>query len=296
MRVAIATCAGMPAEFTDDARLEERLRERGVKASRRPWDDPATDWRGFDAVVIRSTWDYSRRREEFLLWVEAVGERLHNAPGLVRWNSDKRYLADLAAAEIPAVETAFVAPGAPLPPIDAEVVVKPTVSAGGRDTGRFGERLGDAARALVRRIHASGRVAMVQPYQGSVDVHGETALVFIGSEPSHALRKRAVLRPDEVAPVREDWVGAAEAMYDPALVGPGEADDDEVELAREVIAHVRARFGEPPLYARVDMVRGSSGAPMVLELEAIEPNLYFDQAPGALERLTDAIVAAAGGS
>ncbi len=283
----------MPAGFDDDLLLEAELRRCGAQAARLPWDDPEVAWPGFDAVVIRSTWDYSRRREEFLAWAEAIGERLHNPPRLVRWNSDKRYLADLAAAGIPAVETTFIAPGEPIPPLDGEVVVKPSISAGGRDTGRFGRRPGQAAEELVRRIHASGRVAMVQPYQASVDVQGETAVAFIAGEPSHALRKRAVLRPDEVAPVREDWVGAAEAMYDPDLVGPGSAADDEVELAAAVVADVRERFGATPLYARVDMVRDAAGAPIVLELEAIEPNLYFDHAPAAVERLAEAIIAAA---
>ena len=166
-------------------------------------------------MVIRSTWDYARRRDEFLRWCESVGERLHNRAALVRWNTDKRYLGDLADAGVPVVETRYVEPGEPMPELEGEIVVKPNVSAGGRDTGRFGPAAHDEARELIAAIQASGRTAMVQPYQPTVDAVGETAVLCIDGEPAHALRKRAVLRPDEVAPVRDDGVGAAEIMYDP---------------------------------------------------------------------------------
>ena len=279
----------MPPGFDDDALLEGELARRGAEAERVPWDAD-TDWDAFDAVVIRTTWDYARRRDEFLRWADRINGRLHNGPDLVRWNSDKRYLADLERAGVPVVETAFLEPETPMPVLSGEVVVKPNVSAGGRDTGRFGPAHSEEAAELVRRIHASGRIAMVQPYQASVDAEGETAVVFIGGEPSHALLKKAVLRPDEVAPVREDWVGAAEAMYDPELVVAGAAADDELELARRVVAHLAERFGRRPLYARVDLVRDPEDRARVLELEAIEPNLYFDEAPGAVHRLAEAIL------
>jgi hypothetical protein len=294
MRVAIATFASMPPEFTDDERLTDALRERDAEVERVPWDDADADWKAFDAVVIRSTWDYALRRDEFVDWAESVGERLHNSPGVIRWNTDKRYLGELEAAGLPVVHTEYVAPGDPAPALVGEVVVKPTVSAGGKDSGRFSERTHDEALALIERIHGSGRPAMVQPYQESVDTIGETAIVCLDGEPSHVLRKGAVLRPDEVAPVRDDAVGAAEVMYDPDLVVAGDATDAELELAREVIDHVVERFDYVPLYARVDMVPGEGGAPVLMELEAVEPNLYLNQAPGSAERVAAAIVARAG--
>jgi hypothetical protein len=290
MRVAIATFAAMPPEFRDDERLATALETRGVQAACVPWDDGDTDWSTFDAVVIRSTWDYARRRDEFVAWADSVGARLHNAPELVRWNSDKHYLGDLCSAGIPVVATAYVPPGE-APRLAGEVVVKPTVSAAGRDSGRFSPRTHQEALALIQRIHGSGRTAMVQPYVAAVDSVGETAIVFLDGEPSHVLRKAAVLRPDEVAPVRDDGAGAAEAMYDPELVVAGEATGEEFELAGCVIEHVAERFGYVPLYARVDMVPGPEGAPILLELEVIEPNLYLDQVPGAADRVAAAIVA-----
>ncbi len=290
MRVAIASFTGLPAEFTDDQRLIAVLERRGVETFHVPWDDPDVDWTGFEAVVIRSTWDYSRRRDEFLAWADSVGDRLHNSPDVLRWNSDKRYLGELAAAGFSTVRTTYVEPGDQPVPLEGEVVIKPTVSAGGRDTGRFAPPAHDQARALLASIQAAGKTAMVQPFVPTVEAAGETAVVCLDGEPSHVLRKLAVLRADEVAPVRDDALGAAEVMYDPGLVTAGEATEDELSLARAIVAHVAERFGYMPLYARVDMLLGHEGEPLLLELEAVEPNLYLDQVEGADERLADAIV------
>jgi hypothetical protein len=287
--VAIASCAEMPEGFNDDTRLAAELDRFGIEASILAWDDPGADWDRFDTVVIRSTWDYAPRRDQFVAWAESIGERLHNPPEVIRWNSDKRYMGDLAEADLPVVETHFLAAGDPPPAMDGgEIVVKPTISAGARDTGRFLAGAADA-RALLDRIRDAGRVAMVQPYQPSVDALGETAVAIIDGEVSHTLRKGQVLRPDEVAPVREGSIGAAEAMYDPELVRSSEAGPDELELARRIVAHVESRFTIELLYARVDMVRDGDGAPVLMELEAVEPCLYLDHADGAAARLAAAI-------
>jgi hypothetical protein len=134
---------------------------------------------------------------------------------------------------------------------------------------------------------------MVQPFQKSVDEAGETALVFIDGEFSHSLRKKSVLRPDEIAPVRATDLKVAEAMYDPELVLMGNYEQDELDLAERIVAHITERFDYVPLYARVDMLRGADGAPMLLELEAVEPNLYFDQFPEGAGKLARALVARA---
>jgi glutathione synthase/RimK-type ligase-like ATP-grasp enzyme len=215
---------------------------------------------------------------------------LENAPALQLWNSDRRYLADLAAAGIPTVPTRFVAPGAAAPELAGEVVIKPSVSAGGRHTGRVGPRAHAAARALLAEIAASGRTAMVQPYVAGVERAGETAVVVIDGAVSHVLRKGAILAPDEVAPARADALAAAERMYDPALVRASTARPDELALAERVLAFVEQRFGTRPLFVRVDLLRAADGTPVLLELEAIEPSLYTDEAPGSAARLADAIL------
>jgi glutathione synthase/RimK-type ligase-like ATP-grasp enzyme len=290
MQVAIASFAAMPAEFTDDGRIIEALASSGVHAQTISWDDPEVSWTSFDAVVIRSTWDYARRRDEFLAWADHVDGRLHNAPALVRWNSDKRYLGELSEAGHRVVDTVFVAPGDDMPKLDGEVVVKPNVSAGGRDTGRFRPAVHDQARSLIEAIQASGRVAMVQVYQPAVDTIGETAVLCIDGQPVHTLRKLAVLRPDEVAPVRDDAVGAAEIMYDPGLVTPTEVTDAELAYAQDLVAWVADRFDYMPLYARVDLIPGNDGEPTLMELEAIEPNFYLDQVPSTTDVVANAII------
>ena len=290
MRIAIASSTVVGDDWPDDEILAGELTSRGCEAVVAPWDSDA-DWDSFDLVVIRSTWDYTWRRDEFIGWAQGIGPRLRNAPALIEWNSDKRYLADMAEAGLAVVPTVFAAPGEPVPDLEGEIVVKPVVSAGARDTGRFGPDAHDLARELIGRIRAGGGTAMVQPYLPDADVGGETAVVFIAGEVSHVLHKKAVLAPDEVAPLREGDLAAAEAIFNPELVTAGEANDDQLDKARRVIAHLAERFGSAPLYARVDMLAGSDGAPVLLELEAVEPNLYFGTTPGVPQRLADAIVA-----
>lgn len=294
MRVAIATCAALPGGFDDDQPLLDALRARGAEAEFAVWDDGAVGWDRFDRVVVRSTWDYVFKRDAFLEWGDSLGAGVQNGPAVLRWNSDKRYIADLAEAGLPVVHTDFVGPGDPLPELDAEVVVKPTVSAGSRDTGRFSERAHGHALALVERLRSEGRTAMVQPYLPAVEQRGETAVVFTAGEISHVLRKGAVLGPDEEAPIREDELRSAAAMWNPDLVQAGRATEAERRLAERVIAHMAARFGAPPAYARVDMLDDGQGSPLVLELEAVEPCLYLRTAARAADDLAAALLAHTG--
>lgn len=281
MRIAFATSRELPGGWDDD---QEAARLAGAEFA--IWDDPAVDWERYDRVVIRSVWDYSHRIEEFLAWCAAVGPgRLLNPPELVAFDADKRYLGELRARTAP---TTFVGPGDPLPELRGEVVVKPNVSAGARDTGRFGPATHAGALALVERIRANGRVAIVQAYLAEVDRRGETALVFIGGELSHVLHKRAVLRGEGEAPLADGPLAPAAAMFEDDLVVAGTAEPAEVEFAAEVVAEVTERFGTP-LYARVDIAHDDDGLPVLMELEAIEPCLYFDLVPGAAERFARAI-------
>jgi hypothetical protein len=272
----------VPDGWHDDLPVAELL-----GADVRTWDDPGVDWERYDRVVLRSVWDYDDRLDAFLAWCARVGPgRLRNSPDLVAFNADKRYLALLSA---PTVPTTFVAPGEATPRLDGDIVVKPNVSAGARDTGRFGPGTHAGAAALIDRIHGSGRVALVQPYLDSVDGRGETALVYLGGELSHVLRKGPILRPDEVAPVSDvGGLTVATVMLQDDLVVAADADPAERALAARVVDEVAARFG-PPLYARVDVVGGPDGAPVLLELEVIEPALYLAAAPAATARFAEAI-------
>lgn len=239
------------------------------------WDDPTVSWARFDAVLLRSTWDYTQRLPEFLAWCDrtAAATRLLNPPDIVRWNTDKHYLADLHAKGIAIVESAFVEPGddANAFPDHAEFVVKPTVSAGSRDTQRYVRAERDAAVAHVQRLIEAQRAVVVQPYLDTVDEAGETALVFFDGRYSHAIRKGPLLRRGE---------DATRALFAAEHITARTPGDAEKSLARKVldaIPHGR------PLYARVDLLPSPDG-PKLLELELTEPSLFFATSVGAAER------------
>jgi hypothetical protein len=131
---------------------------------------------------------------------------------------------------------------------------------------------------------------MVQPFLEDVDARGEVAMVHLGGELSHTLVKRSFLAPDEVAPVAEGTsLVVAAAMLETDLVTAGAASPDEAALARSVLEELADQFGGVPLYARVDVVRGADGRPVLLELEAVEPHLYLATSPGAAERFARVI-------
>jgi hypothetical protein len=283
VRIAFATCAHLP-EGAEDDREAARLSAAEFVV----WDDPAVDLESYDRVVLRSVWDYSQRVEEFLAWCAAVGPgRLRNPPELVAFDADKRYLGELGVRIAP---TTFVEPGDPPPGLDGEVVVKPNVSAGARDTGRFGPARHAEALALVERICAGNRVAIVQSYLADVDQSGETGLVFIAGELSHVLHKRPVLRDEGEAPLAPGPLAAAAVMSDDDLVTAGRATAIQRQFATQALATVTKRFGTP-LYARLDLAADADGQPVLMELEAIEPCLYFATAPGAAERFARAVLA-----
>jgi hypothetical protein len=270
-RLALATFSGLPDLYEDDRPVLAPLAAAGVHVDSPVWDDPAGDWSAYDLVGVRSTWDYTLRRDEFLAWAGSV-PRLANPADVLAWNTDKRYLAELADAGVPVVPTEFVAPGEDYDLPLYEHVVKPTVSAGARDTRRFaaGEDSSEHAEALL----ASGRHVMVQPYQAAVDEAGETAVLSFLGVHSHAARKAAVLTPGLDDP-------------DDVEITPRVASAAELAVARAALAAVP--WSEPLLYARVDLVPGPDGAPVVMELELTEPCLFLRQSVGAADRVAAAI-------
>lgn len=275
MRVALATCADFATLDPDDALLAEALGEDAAVAV---WDDPGVEWDAFDLVVLRSTWDYQDKHPAFLSWCDRIGERLHNPPEVVRWNCDKRYLADLDAAGLPVVPTTFVEPGSPVVLPSGQCVVKPAISAGSRNTARHSDP--DAAIAHARRLLDEGRVVMVQPYLDDVDTAGETALLYFDGKFDHAIRK---------GPLLLDGEANVEGLFAPENIEPREPRPEERAVGDHVVAEVERRFGKL-LYARVDLI-GTD--PVVLELELTEPSLFFGHSEGSAARYADAIRARA---
>lgn len=287
--VALVTAVAATGHDDDLVPLLDACADAGLHARAVAWDDPTVHWGRFDTVLLRSPWDYTERLPEFLAWAEQVDRvtTLLNPLNVVRWNTDKHYLADLAAIGIPTVPTSFVEPDAE--PMDAlarflgafpdneEFVVKPAVSAGARDTQRYRRDQQFAAGNHIARLLDQDRSVMLQPYVATVDAAGETALVYFAGRFSHALRKGAQLPPGEVA--RQAPMAAGDITARDAL-------PSELALAERILAATaRLRQLDAPLaYARVDLLPGPDGHPCLLELELTEPSLFFDQAPGSAAR------------
>ena len=264
------------------------LRDAGYAVDLVRWDDPTVDWDTVDLAVVRSCWDYAWRRDEFLAWADAV-PRLRNAVELLRWNADKTYLRDLEGAGLPVVPTVWDPVQAGKLPDAGEWVVKPSVSAGARDTARWTDP-GDVL-AHVAQLTAAGRTAMVQPYQASVDDAGETALLFLGGRFSHAAHKPPMLgRGEGVRQDRNGRRGVRPATATPEQRALAEAVVDALPaLVRDALPS-RGRDAAPLLYARIDLVADAAGRPVVLEVELTEPNLFLPHAPSeALSRLVRAV-------
>jgi hypothetical protein len=277
----------------DTAVLLRGLAEAGFRVSAPVWHDPTVDWAAFDLLVVRSPWDYPERYAEFTGWLDrAAGHtRILNAPDLIRWNIDKRYLDDFRALDVAVVPYAFCTT-----PAEAEaaiaglahgrVIVKPTVSAGSRDTGLF-QPDDPRARDLAARIIAAGRTVLVQPAVEEVITHGENALFFFNGAYAYACHKGPILLPGGA------YVGG-EYTEDITRAEPSGA---EIALGREAIAAVariaaRRGFGEDaglPLYARVDIASRHGDDPQIIEVELFEPAYFTAVAPEATGHFVDAV-------
>lgn len=274
--IALVTCTEARGVDTDLPLLSAALPEAVVVE----WDDPEVVWASFERVIVRSTWDYHRRRTQFLEWatgVEAVAE-LWNPADLLAWNTDKRYLGELVAVGVPVVPTTYLVDDASVDELaadggfDGDLVVKPTlgVSANGVLTTRS-----DAGRALAhaRRLLDAGLEVMVQPYLAGVDDHGETALVYLGGEFSHAVRRRVVLRPG--------------AELDGDLLGDEHVTAHRATSAEATVGELAMAQLPPTAYARIDLLPTDDG-PVVLEVEVTEPSLFLHLDPGAPGRAAEA--------
>lgn len=267
-RIVLASCRQLPDGDGDDAGLVGALRGRGLHARWLPWDDPQTETA--DLVILRAAWDYAERQAEFLKWTTRV-RNLLNAPAAVAWNSDKHYLRDLADAGVPVVDSLFFEPGEQLQLPDGEVVIKPAVGAGSIDTHRFVDPARAAAHA--EKLHRAGRAVLVQCYDERIEA-GETALVFLGGEESHAFTKGPILPPQGQRPELDpSGTFAAEVLSqaDPDIE-MWEAGHDALDAAAAHLGIPRSEF----LYARVDLV-GAGDEARLLELELIEPALGWRQ-------------------
>lgn len=293
MKPAVAFVSARAARGLDEdlPPFQAALQAAGVRMEVVDWDDPTVRWESFDLALLRSTWDYTERLREFLVWVDATARRttVLNPPAVVRWNTDKHYLRELARAAVPVVPSTFVEPGESAErALDSflerhdcpEFVVKPSVSANSRDTERHARARVEPAVAQARRLLEAERSVLLQPYLDSVDRDGETSLICFAGKFSHAIRKAPMLPSGVAGP---PTIG----LIVPERITPRVPGADELRLAEKVLA---ALPFETPLYARIDLIRDAGGAPTLLELELTEPSLFLVHAPGAAERLAVAVL------
>jgi glutathione synthase/RimK-type ligase-like ATP-grasp enzyme len=275
------TSEALPHLYEDDLLLVAALDAIGIDSCPAIWSDASVDWLAYDALVVRSPWDYFVRLREFRAWLDAriaSGVRMCNSSEILDWNFDKRYLQDLAAAGVSPVPT-IVVPRGERPDVVAlarargweEIVVKPTISGGAYCTHRF--RLDDADRYrddIARTLLDRG--LLIQPFLPEILSAGELSLLFFDGVFSHAVRKRPkdgdyrvqfqFGGTDETASVRDEWIEGARAciVAAPAL----------------------------PVYARVDGVI-RDGQFLLMELEVFEPLMFLARHPLAPGRFARAI-------
>jgi glutathione synthase/RimK-type ligase-like ATP-grasp enzyme len=288
MRIALVTAANVDVEKLDDRALADALIvDHGVDVYKPRWDEPAlapADWAAFDAVCLRSCWDYHLRYDEFLDWLaraDRAGVRWINpAPG-VRWNSHKRYLIDLEDDGVPIADSRFVPRGGTCDVESLltetgwpEAIVKPAVSASAYRTWRTSAVSPEVSRERLRELLAESD-AIVQRFVPEI-VDGEWSLVFVEDALSHAVRKRP--RAGDFRTQSELGAVATAERPSAALVA----------TARHAL-RVASRFGAPCL-TRIDLVETGAG-PIVMEVELIEPMLFFGYAPGSAARAASALVA-----
>jgi len=287
--IAIVTAVAARDLDEDLPPLAAALQAAAIRHSVVSWDDDGIDWTAFDLALLRSTWDYTQRLDEFLDWITrtATQTTLLNPQAVVRWNTDKHYLHELAQAGIATVPSVFIEPGHDparsiadflLRQREAEFVVKPAIGAGSRDAQRHGRDEVAAAIEHAQRLLDDRRSVLLQPYLDRVDEAGETALIFFAGQFSHAIRKGPLLRRGE---------GPTRALFATEQISARIPDNNELLLAKQTLAAMP--FDQPLLYARVDLIRAADGSPRVLELELTEPSLFFDHAPGAAARFVQAI-------
>lgn len=280
MRLGIVTCDKCPTLIPSEKPLIPLLRPAGIDASPVIWNDPLADWSAYDALLVRSIWDYHLHADDFQAWLSRLdqsGIPVWNPVDVLRWNHHKFYLRELEARGVAIAPSLFfrrgdkyaldrvLAAGWP------EVVIKPAVSASGYRTHAFPAASAQAKRH-VEEAAAHGDF-LVQPFLASIRDKGEVSIIFLGGKFFHAVLKRP--RAGEFRVQAEH--GGHEVPYAPP---------PEIIRAGETILE---KTGKPLLYARVDgLVEGSQF--VLMELELIEPDLFLDTAPGSVNRLAEELV------
>lgn len=281
-RVAFLTLSDPTGFVMDDDLAIAPLAKRGWQVETLPWDRRGVDWRRYQLVVIRSTWDYQHYPDKFLgvlAAIESSDVRLENGSEIARWNMRKTYLRDLAARGVEIVPTFWreqLGPGELLPLFDElrskEAVIKPVMSGKAEGAWRLDR---DRTKSLAAEIETyfASRPLMLQPFERGIVEEGEFSMIYLNGVHSHSLLK--VPKHGDFRVQEEHGSEIIPVSPEPALRAAGDA--------------AIAAIGRKLLYARADLVR-SGDSFRVMELELVEPALYLRTESGAPDRFADAIV------
>lgn len=293
MRIALATCDELPEWEVDDRLLHDALRSHEVDFDQPSWSDRTVDWSAYDACLVRTTWDYVERRDEFVAWAQRVAKstRLFNPMDTIRWNTCKSYLLDLKQAGIPIIPTHWLERG---DSFDLKRIlldhgwhrgfIKPRIGATARATFRFNrddQSLLEADRHLSRLL--DHEAALVQPYLPSVETFGEWSAIFINGVMTHAVQKIPVAGDYRV----QDDFGGVDHLYRP--------DPGEMGFVNDVMQTLSSNpewtgeIGQAPLYARIDILKDGD-KPLINEVELVEPSLFFRHGPHCADELARSLI------
>ena len=288
--VVIATCDKYVAPtnitpyvqnvLTEDQILLSAMEAKGLSVTKKSWSDPDFDWSSTNKVLIRTTWDYFERFEEWQQWLDLVSEKstLINPVDLVRWNMDKHYLGDLQKRGINIPETHYIEKGTitTLKELQAktgweQIILKPCVSGASRHTYKLNVNNVEVHEAIFQKL-IQNEAFMLQPFQKNI-VNGEISLMVMAGQFTHAVLK--VAKPGDFR-VQDDFGGTVHD-YQPTQA--------EMDFAEKAVA----ACSPSPALARVDIIRDNHDQLAIIELEMIEPELWFRLNPKAAEVLAGAI-------
>ncbi|WP_180372205.1 ATP-grasp domain-containing protein [Boudabousia liubingyangii] len=296
--VYLVTSVNHPQLDADNQVLISALEERGMEPRVVVWNDPSVDWEAANLVIVRSVDDYAQHRDEFLEWAHSV-RRLLNHPDILTWNTDKHYLQELADRGLQTIPTTWLEPAQNLNkhqihsrfPALGDFVVKPAVSSGGRDAGRYTANLASSRQEAIMHaveLLAEGRTVMVQRYLEEIDTHGELSLIYVNGLISHVVEKRPMLHssitgPDAISQPVEEVTVVREATAEEWHWGE--------EIRSVLHGYVKERMGRDELFLfnRIDLVRKNGGGYYVMEVSMVDASLYLSSSETALSNFADAI-------
>lgn len=280
-RIALVTYKESPKLPDGEQLLSKELKRRGFGVSEIPWDESRIDWKEYDRVVLRASWDYHTRLSEFIAWLNRLrseGVNFWNPIDIILWNLDKHYLRELGDKGIPIIPTVFIDRGQEcdldkcVDQLETDtVIVKPTVGASAYGVRQFNKSDLSQIKQCVDELLGQGDV-MVQKYMPQISTQGEYSLVFFDKQYSHAALKK---------PSRADFRTQPHFGGSEGAIFPGE---DLIKQAKRVVDVVES----PLLYARVDGI-DDNGTLKLMELELAEPYLFFELDPQAKDRFIEAM-------